>query len=117
MEQVKFSVYAYRALLGEKIKVLEKIDAMYNEQNQHIYQKLIEEGVLESDLSKPVGIIDVPTGRDYTEDELDNNKKVLENFAKVCNKLGFVNTTLIDLEEFESLLSITPSDIAKCIEP
>ena len=25
MEQVKFSVYAYRALLGEKIKALEKV--------------------------------------------------------------------------------------------
>lgn len=118
MDKVKFSVFAYRTLIGEKLKVLAEIDALYNEQNKHIYEKLVEVGALESDLSKPVGIIETPAnGTEYNEKEIEINKGVLTKFAEVCNSLGFVNTTLIELEQFESLLSITATDIAKCIEP
>jgi len=116
--KIKFSTFAYRALLNEKAKIIDKIDAIYNEQNKHIFDALVADKVLTEDLSMPVGIIPAPAnGTSWSEDEKKHNEQVLVKFAEACKNKGFVNTTLIDIEEYESLLEITATDIAKCIEP
>lgn len=118
MEQVKFSTFAYRALLNEKAKVIDKIDALYNEQNKHIFDALVADNIITEDLSMPVGIIPAPAnGKNWSEEEVKHNEKVLIKFAEAYKDKGFVNTTLISIEEYETLLTITPTDIAKCIEP
>ena len=74
---VDFNLHAYRELLNDKVKSLQQLEQLYDDQNKSVVNKLLEEKILTvvNNQVVPSGIITTPAdGKQYTEEEINYNK-------------------------------------------
>ena len=117
---VNFNLHAYRELLNDKVKSLQQLEQLYDDQNKSVVNKLLEEKILTvvNNQVVPSGIITSPgDGKQYTEEEINYNKNVIDKVSQIFNGYGGKTTVSIDLKELNTMVcfEITPIDIAKCL--
>lgn len=117
---VDFNLHAYRELLNDKVKSLQQLEQLYDDQNKLVVNKLLEEKILTvvNNQVVPSGIITSPgDGKQYTEEEINYNKNVIDKVSQIFNGYGGKTTVSIDLKELNTMVcfEITPIDIAKCL--
>ena len=117
---VDFNLHTYRELLNDKVKSLQQLEQLYDDQNKSVVNKLLEEKILTvvNNQVVPSGIITSPgDGKQYTEEEINYNKNVIDKVSQIFNGYGGKTTVSIDLKELNTMVcfEITPIDIAKCL--
>jgi hypothetical protein len=121
---INFSVQKFRLLLNEKSQIVGKLlydlEQLGNEQNKDVINKLFEERILTvvDNKTVPSGLkLNPDNGVDFTEEEKENNLKVLQKTSEIFMTFGGKNTIEIKLSKLNNLLfSISNEDILNCVE-
>ena len=109
---VKFISHNYRTLLQSKLEALNELDAVLQEQNKDVLQRLKDENIADSN--------GVPTGfklKATNKKDIESNQNILKNYISKYYEYGGKEEVLIDINELINKLTITNTDITKCLIP
>lgn len=109
---VKFISHNYRTLLQSKLQVLNDLDLLLQEQNKDVLQRLKDEGISDKN--------GVPTGfnlKATSKKDIETNQNTIKNYTNKYYEYGGKEEILIDINELINKLTITNTDITKCLIP
>ena len=109
--KVKFSIVGYMYLLNQKNQIVQELNKLFDEQNSEAIKECTELGLLDG--KGGIKGYKQPT----TEQQEKEMTEIFNNFIKVFQEKGGKSDVEIDLDKYEDKLSITLSDISKCIIP
>ena len=110
--QVKFLSHNYRVLLDERWKRLNELDALFRSQNKEVLERLLKDGIID-EKGLPVGLVKTPTSKE----EAELSYKIALEASNKFKEYGGKEEILIDINELITKLSITNTDITKCLIP
>lgn len=109
---VKFISHNYRTLLQSKLEALNELDSLFRKQNKQVLEKLFNEGLIDEN-GMPVGVIKMPKNKKEAEISYKKAFDVGNKFKEYGGK----EEILIDINELINKLTITNTDITKCLIP